>query len=324
MTITHKTAADGTFSATGATEWNKDHNIIEGGGATLEIGAIIDGEFLLRVGNEIQSTAGGGGATGPTGAQGPTGPSGADGAQGPTGPTGAAGSQGATGPTGTAGAQGPTGPTGTGATGPTGAAGATGATGPTGAGTTGPTGAAGATGPTGAQGATGPTGPSGPSGPSGPAGATGPTGAELKKSDTNTATNTTTAFTTHPSLSFSVGSGQTYIFGYKLLMQSPNAVVGMSVGLRFPAATIVSAVAYIPVSADGTAAQHTGWITSSGDMVTGTSMPTVNVPLLVIIEGTIRPSANGTLDLGYASELSTTAGVVVRQESVGIIKNLGA
>jgi hypothetical protein len=145
----------------------------------------------------------------------------------------------------------------------------------------------------------------------------------MARTDADTATNTTTAFTTHPSLSFSVGSGQTYVFSYKLLMQSGAAATGISVGLRFPSATIVSAVAYIPVSADGTGAQHTGWITSSGDMVTGTSMPTVSVPLLVVIEGTIRPSANGTLDFGYAAEVSTSVGVVVRQQSVGIIKNIG-
>jgi hypothetical protein len=106
-------------------------------------------------------------------------------------------------------------------------------------------------------------------------------------------------------------------------MQTGTAGCGLKVGLAFPAATIVSAVAYVPESADGTAAQTTGWITSSNDSVTGTSMPTVNVPLLVTIEGTIRPSATGTLALSYAGEIATTAGVILRQQSVGIIKDLG-
>jgi len=120
-----------------------------------------------------------------------------------------------------------------------------------------------------------------------------------------------------------MSSGRTYIFAFKLLMQTAQAANGLKVGLNFPAATIVSAVAYVPESADGTAAQTTGWITTSGDSVAGTSCPTINVPLIVEVNGTIRPSANGTLALGYAAELSTTTGVIIRQQSIGIIKDLG-
>jgi len=379
MTIAHKTTADSTFSAQGAQEWDKDHNIIEtGSAATLDIGAIIDGEFLIRVGNTIVSRAGGGGPTGPTGttgASGPTGPtgtsltgptgptgvagatgpSGADGAAGSTGPTGQTGGL-ATGPTGAAGVAGATGPTGStgtagtaGATGPTGTTGNTGSTGPTGtslSGPTGPTGVAGATGPTGtslsgptgptgstgtagAAGATGPTGitgagGTGPTGATGPSGATGPTGALLKKTDFDTATASAGNLSAHPSLKFDLTSGRTYIFAYRLLMQTPVATNGIRVGLNFPAATVVGANANIPVSVDGVAGVWSGIITSSGDSVVGTSAATVNVPLVVTIEGTIIPSANGTLELGYGGELATTAGIVLRQGSVGIIKDLGA
>ena len=147
------------------------------------------------------ATGAGGGATGPTGANGLTGPTGANGTPGATGPTGI-GTAGATGPTGANGTPGATGPTGigtAGATGPTGSNGTAGATGPTGAGIAGPTGPtgvgiAGATGPTGAGiagptgptgigtvGATGPTGvgTAGATGPTGSDGATGPTGAGI-------------------------------------------------------------------------------------------------------------------------------------------------
>jgi hypothetical protein len=139
------------------------------------------------------------GPTGPTGATGPsvTGPTGAASTvPGPTGPTGAQGNIGATGatgavgPTGATGAvsttPGPTGPTGQqGMAGPTGAQGPQGNTGPTGpastvAGPTGPTGAQGNVGATGPQGDIGPTGPQGAAstvpGPTGPTGAGGPTG----------------------------------------------------------------------------------------------------------------------------------------------------
>lgn len=85
----------------------------------------------------------GAGATGPTGATGPSGPTGVTGVTGPTGPSGVTGVTGVTGPSGPSGVTGVTGPTG-----PSGASGVTGATGP--------------------SGATGPTGPSGPSGVTGP------------------------------------------------------------------------------------------------------------------------------------------------------------
>ena len=375
MTISHKTPADGTFSAAGGAAWDDDHNLVEGGsGATLALAAIIDGEFLKRVGDEIQSAASAGGPTGPTGAQGPTGPSGADGAAGATGPTGSqgttgptgpsgpsgpAGSTGATGPTGVAGSTGPTGPSGpsgpqgpTGSTGPTGLSGpagpegptgptgidgTTGPTGPSGSGATGPTGptgvpgstgptgpsGAGQTGPSGPAGATGPTGPSGPSGPSGPVGATGPSGATLQKTSVNTTTALSATLTEHPSLKFLLASGNTYIFAYKVLFQGSNAANGLRIGLTFPSATIVSAKALIPFAGDGTAAEMQGWITSSGDSVVGTTLPTINVPLLATIEGTIRPSANGTLAFGYGNEANTTVGILINQQSVGIIKNLG-
>jgi hypothetical protein len=127
----------------------------------------------------------------------------------------------------------------------------------------------------------------------------------------------------HPSLTFLLSSGRTYIFAYKILFQGSNAANGLRIGLTFPSATVVSAVGYVPVSADGTAAQMTGWITSSGDAVVGTSLPTVNVPLMAIIEGTIIPSADGTLALGYGNELNTSVGVLINRGSVGIIKDLG-
>lgn len=321
MTINHKTPADGTFSATGAQEWDKDHNFVEGGsGATLDLAAIIDGQFLKRVGAEIVSEAIVGGPTGPTGAAGGTGPSGADGASGATGPAGVAGG---TGPTGANGAAGATGPTGADSTveGPTGPAGATGGTGPTGAdstvaGPTGPAGTNGSTGPTGANGAAGATGPIGPSGPTG---ADGGGGLEEERviAAANTVTNAVNALSAHPSLKFSLASGNIYAFEFRTLIQSGAGTNGIRIGLTFPSATVVSAKGYVPVAADSAAAEWQGFITATGDAVVGTSMPTINVPLICTIEGVIQPSANGTLAFGYGGELSTTAGIIVRAGSVG-------
>src|SRR3990167_7951706 len=81
-------------SIVGPSNWNEDHIFVEGGGATLAVGVIADGEFLRRTGSNIDSAA----AAGPTGASGPTGPTGPSGPAGPAGATGSTGPSGPSGP----------------------------------------------------------------------------------------------------------------------------------------------------------------------------------------------------------------------------------
>jgi hypothetical protein len=347
--IVHKTPADGTFSATGATEWNRDHDLAEAGsGAILSIGAIVDGEFLRRNGTTIDSAA----AAGPTGATGPTGNAGATGAAGPTGTgvTGAAGPTGATGPTGagTTGAIGPTGATGpSGATGPTGStgadstvagpAGATGPTGVTGAGTTGasgPTGAIGPTGPTGitgagTTGASGPTGAIGPTGPTGVTGAgttgvTGPTGPAgvgggfttvVMQDDTATAISA--GLVTTSGMTFALVSGNTYRFEFFIPFDSVASTVGLKLGLTFPAATMMSSRFYIPNS---NTAETMGDVSGPGGFVVAATSSAARS--LAYISGVIRPSADGNLALQHACEIATSGGPVIKGGANGILYTL--
>lgn len=232
------------------------------------------------------------------------GPAGSNGATGPTGPTGAAGAQG---PTGAAGSQGPTGPTGAnGAAGPTGSTGNTGPTGPTGA-----NGATGPTGPTGANGSTGPTGPTGP-------------GYTAVQTGTDTATLTTSGLGNVSGLVFALTSGHTYRFIFNVLYNCAATTNGLKLGLTFPAATIMGAQVWIPVAAAGTGYAFGGPIRASGGSVTATSTPdAANDVNLATIEGIIRPSANGNLQLQAAGELATTAGIVIRQRSIGMLFDLG-
>lgn len=386
MTITHKKTAtlpDQPGVEVNKAEWNDDHLILEGGGSTLTVGTITDGEFLKRVGSAINSAAAAGpsGPTGATGSQGPTGPSGATGSgstgptgltgnTGPSGPSGASGSAGATGPTGVTGNTGPSGPTGVtgniGPSGPSGAAGSAGATGPTGitgntgpsgpsgaagaagatgltgltgpsgptgpsGGPTGPTGLTGASGPSGAAGATGSTGPTGitgatgPSGPSGTAGAAGPTGptsgtgATYIRLASDLATNIGTTLTTANSLAFLLASGTTYVFAFNVLFQSGAPTIGLKLGLNFPAATIQGSTVRIPVAADGVAAEFQGWISSSGDTVIGTTVQASGTTYLATIEGTILPSANGTLQVVFSANAASTAGILIQKQSAGVL-----
>lgn len=327
MSIDHKKvsgiADDPAAAAAGEilpSDWNDDHNLVEAGGATLDIGAINDQEFVFRDGTSLISGVPASGPTGPTGAtgaagaQGPSGPTGPTGA-GTTGATGADGAAGATGPTGAAGAQGATGPTGAagaqGTTGATGAAGAQGATGPTGVGTTGPTGAAGAQGPTGPTGTgggtTGPTGADGAPGATGPTGPTGSPGAgggvpsaRAVKSDAAFVTSLA-ADQTHPSLFFTVVPG-TYQFQWRMVWNTGLGTNAGKMGLRFPAVTACGMVVWganVASPVIGIVHNSAG---TQGIFTTAQSLS--NNP--VLWDGTVTFSATGTMHVVLAPEAAAT------------------
>jgi hypothetical protein len=78
----------------------------------------------------------------------------------------------------------------------------------------------------------------------------------------------------------------------------------------------------MPVALDGVSAQFSGAITSSGDSVIGTGVEASGTNYLATIDGTILPSANGTLVPLYAAELASTAGILIKQQSAGILVSL--
>jgi hypothetical protein len=137
-----------------------------------------------------------------------------------------------------------------------------------------------------------------------------------------TTTSTTLGLVDHPSLKIAMPAsmtGSTYIFSFDVLFQSATITTGLKLGLTFPAAEVVSARVDIPVAADGTGADFTGWITSSGDSVVGTAVQAATTTYLARMEGTIRTSAPGTLQVQYAAEVSTAVGVIIVRESVGVM-----
>jgi hypothetical protein len=144
----------------------------------------------------------------------------------------------------------------------------------------------------------------------------------FKRTGGDLATNVGTTLTTLASLGFLLSSGTTYSFAYKVLFQSGGPTVGLKLGLNFPAATVQGATARIPAAADGTAAEFQGWITSSGDAVTGTGVEASGTNYIATIDGLILPSANGTLVPVFAAEVASTAGILIKQQSAGILVTL--
>ena len=140
-------------------------------------------------------------------------------------------------------------------------------------------------------------------------------------SDMDSTTVTTLADIT--GLNFSVTAGVYYRFRFMIMYRAAATTTGLKVSVTIPAATQFSAVADCPVStaADGTANIFRGKITTSDDAVTGTGTPSTTENHLVEIEGLLLPSANGTLQARYASEVSGSA-VTIKQGSCGLLWTL--
>lgn len=208
MAIVHSTAADGSFSSTGATAWNADHNIVEAGSsAALTLGTIGDGQFIKRSGTSL----------------------------------------------------------------------------------------------------------------------IGATVNRFVKKQGNTATNATTTLTTASGCQFALVSGNTYNFTYRIFWKvgtaATNTTCGLSLGLTFPAATMVAARAEIMAqAANGTDSSIIGQIIAASSAVTSTTCQTPATTSYATVTGTITPSANGNLSLLYASEIATTAGVIIMSGTNGVIE----
>ena len=182
------------------------------------------------------------------------------------------------------------------------------------AGPTGVTGPSGATGPTGVTGATGVAGATGAVGATG----TGPTTVKLT-SNIATAIGATAMNAT--GLAFTVQPAVYYYFQFGVVFTTNAAATGIGLTVTFPAATVVSANAYIPQAADANNAIFSGWITSSGDFVQGISAQAANTKYLGVIEGMILPSATGIVQLQYRAD-TATGQVMVGQGSYGQLQIL--
>lgn len=119
-------------------------------------------------------------------------------------------------------------------------------------------------------------------------------------------------------MSFTVVNGVTYRFSFSIIFRSASTFTGAEFGLTAPTGTL-SAIAIIPIAADGTGGAFHGSITSSGDSVTGTGVQATNADYLARVEGIFVATANGTLQLTTGSETNGTA-ITVKAGSMGEIR----
>ena len=228
--------------------------------------------------------------------------------KGDPGTPGADGAPGAAGPQGPAGAAstvaGPTGPTG-----PQGPAGASSTVpGPTGP--QGPQGVAGNNGATGPQGPQGLPGADGATGPQGPAGTPGTIVAVAK----NTATQTNTSATVSvdiTGLAAAVTAGRRYIWRALVPFQTAATTTGIGFGFTGPAMTTFLSRVSIQQGAAGVSQTYTNVGTALATVLTSTAVVAANTTYLAEVEVICTPSANGTLQLGFRSEVAASQASVL-------------
>jgi len=126
-----------------------------------------------------------------------------------------------------------------------------------------------------------------------------------------------TALANVTSMNFACASTTLYHYKFVVMHKTGTATVGMKWSLTYPASTIAAGRVSMGVTGSGTTAYFHGLISASGTAVTGTSQIAANTIGVAIIEGIVRATAAGSIQLQAAAEAAGT--VWVMDYSVGLL-----
>jgi hypothetical protein len=126
-----------------------------------------------------------------------------------------------------------------------------------------------------------------------------------------------TSFQTVTGLSFSMTSGKNYRFHAYLDYTASATTIGLRAAVSGPASpTQLSYQTVTGLSATGSATN--GWFNSESTYDAGTAS-TSSVGTTagngLVLDGFIKPSANGTLQVDFAPETATASGIVIKAGS---------
>jgi hypothetical protein len=206
------------------------------------------------------------------------------------------------GPPGPRGPEGPAGPPGT-----PGGIGAQGPAGPQGE--QGTPGTAGATGNIGPQGDPGLAGPPGIQGPPGNPGSPGVNGLGFAAVCKNSATQTNTsnsAAVAITGIAVPVTAGRRYVFTVWVPFQTAATATGIGFSWTGPAMTTFASRVQIQQGAAGVAQTYTNTGSTLAAVLTSTAVVAANTAYLAVVGVAFTPSANGTLALGFRSEVNNS------------------
>jgi putative intracellular protease/amidase len=144
-------------------------------------------------------------------------------------------------------------------------------------------------------------------------------GASTIKLTADLAANTVGTAAICTGMALSVTAGSYYFFRFNVLYQAAVTTTGIKLGLTFPAVT--SFAGTVIALNSGAASVVYGRITTSGGLVTGAGTPVANTTYMAEILGSILPSANGTIQVTYGTEVGGSA-VTVKQGSNGLLFTL--
>ncbi len=114
-------------------------------------------------------------------------------------------------------------------------------------------------------------------------------------------------------LSFSVTSGVNYRFYAIIPYTTSAATIGIRVSLTSPSTTLLAYTTRTGLSSTGsTDATWENHQTATDSGTVSTSSVTTSGGNVIILEGFIRPSASGTVQLRFAPETATASGVVIK------------
>jgi hypothetical protein len=125
------------------------------------------------------------------------------------------------------------------------------------------------------------------------------------------------AFQNITGLSFSVTSGVNYRYYGLIHYVTSAATIGIRVSMNGPTTTLNSYITTTPIIAGGSLTT-VSWVNGASAIQTGTvSTGSMNTTAgnIIVIEGIMRPSANGTFQLQFAPETATANGVIIKAGS---------
>lgn len=135
----------------------------------------------------------------------------------------------------------------------------------------------------------------------------------------------TTTTSTFPiaELAFNVSNTMTHSFEFGVVYASNISTTGLRLGITAPSVSSLSAAVWIPqgVGVAGTLGETRGNISTTGDSVVSSTTPVAGTKYYAQVKGTIVPSANGTLQLTYATEVAGSA-ISTFAGSYGILTTL--
>jgi hypothetical protein len=116
-------------------------------------------------------------------------------------------------------------------------------------------------------------------------------------------------------------SGQWYFIRWGILWTTATATTGIKLEMTgtFGGGGFLPLLVHIPVAADGTAAEHTGILNTSGDQVVGTGAEATGTVYLAMIEGPVLAGGTSNFQIQYGAEVAAAGAVTIKQGSFGML-----